>query len=137
MWSNVDSSVLRVALRIYFLGSLALLGLIGRQCCKLATKIDLLHGRPVPLNRMTGWLRPLDILTCIWKLQAARENALGNPQADRSELVPLAGVPRKEGDLRDWEFAVVDAGNGVARLVRAQGYAPPQVVMEETLYGKN
>ena len=51
------------------IGALALIGLIGSQCCKCAAKLDILHGRTVNLHRMTGWLRPSDIATCIWKLR--------------------------------------------------------------------
>jgi hypothetical protein len=46
-----------------------LLGLIGSQCCKCAAKVDLLSGKYVKLNRMTGWLRPIDIWTCVYKLR--------------------------------------------------------------------
>ena len=51
------------------IGALTLIGLIGSQCCKCAAKLDLLHGRTVNLHRMTGWLRPSDIASCIWKLR--------------------------------------------------------------------
>jgi hypothetical protein len=65
----LDSNVLRVVLRIYFITIITLLGLIGSECCKCAAKVDLLRGKNVKLNRMTGWLRPIDILSCIWRLK--------------------------------------------------------------------
>jgi hypothetical protein len=58
-----------VALRIYFITVLTLLGLIGSECCKCVAKVDLLRGKKVKLHLMTGWLRPIDIVTCIWKLK--------------------------------------------------------------------
>jgi hypothetical protein len=68
LWT-IDSGVLRLVLRVYFIIFITLLSLIGSQCCKCAAKVDLLQGKNVDLNRMTGWLRLSDILTCIWKLR--------------------------------------------------------------------
>lgn len=51
------------------IGALTVIGLIGSQCCKCSAKFDLTHGRTVNLHRMTGWLRPSDIASCIWKLR--------------------------------------------------------------------
>jgi hypothetical protein len=66
---TIDAGLLRIALRIYFISNLALLGIFGRQCCKLAAKVDLLRGSTVSINRMTGWLQARDVLVVIWKLR--------------------------------------------------------------------
>jgi hypothetical protein len=69
MLTYIDNSFLRLALRIYFIGTLTLLGLIGSQCCKLAANLDLLNGHSVRLHRMTGWLQARDVVACLWKLR--------------------------------------------------------------------
>jgi hypothetical protein len=68
LWT-IDNGTLRVVLRVYFITMTTLLGLIGSECCKCAAKVDLLGGKNVKLNRMTGWLRARDIFTCIYKLR--------------------------------------------------------------------
>ena len=68
LWT-VDNGTLRLVLRVYFITMTTLLGLIGSECCKCAAKVDLLSGNNVKLNRMTGWLRPIDIWTCVYKLR--------------------------------------------------------------------
>ncbi len=68
VWT-IDNGTLRVVLRVYFITMTTLLGLIGSECCKCAAKVDLLSGKNVKLNRMTGWLRPIDIWTCVYKLR--------------------------------------------------------------------
>ncbi|PMD31984.1 hypothetical protein L207DRAFT_518878 [Hyaloscypha variabilis F] len=67
--STIDPGLFRIALRIYFISALFLLGTIGRQCCKLATKVDLLQGHTVSINRMTGWLQARDVAIVLWKLR--------------------------------------------------------------------
>jgi hypothetical protein len=54
---------------VYFISTLFLLGTIGRQCCKLAAKVDLLQGETVSINRMTGWLQARDVAAVVWKLR--------------------------------------------------------------------
>ncbi|KAG0645099.1 hypothetical protein D0Z07_9072 [Hyphodiscus hymeniophilus] len=66
---DITASRMRSSDPPHSIGTLTLIGLIGSQCCKCAAKLDLLHGRTVNLHRMTGWLRPSDIATCIWKLR--------------------------------------------------------------------
>lgn len=68
LYSDRDDGAVRVAFRIYFICTLALLGLIGSQCCKCAAKLDLLHGKTVKIHRMTGWVRARDVLICLWKM---------------------------------------------------------------------
>jgi hypothetical protein len=67
--SRVDAGLLRIALRVYFITTLFLLGTIGRQCCKLSAKVDLLQGETVSINRMTGWLQARDVAVVVWKLR--------------------------------------------------------------------
>jgi hypothetical protein len=69
MLSTIDSGTLRVILRVYFIVCLFFLGIIGRQCGKLAVKRDLLDGHQVRIHRMTGWLKSEAILSAIWKLR--------------------------------------------------------------------
>jgi hypothetical protein len=66
---TIDNGTLRLVLRVYFITMTTLLGLIGSECCKCAANVDLLSGKNVKLNRMTGWLRPIDIWTCVYKLR--------------------------------------------------------------------
>jgi hypothetical protein len=68
LWT-IDNGTFRLVLRVYFITMTTLLGIIGSECCKCAAKVDLLSGRNVKLNRMTGWLRPVDIFICIYKLR--------------------------------------------------------------------
>jgi hypothetical protein len=67
--SRISAGHLRIALRVYFISALFLLGTIGRQCCKLAAKVDLLQGETVSINRMTGWLQARDVAVVLWKLR--------------------------------------------------------------------
>lgn len=67
--SEVDAGFLRIALRVYFIITLFLLGTIGRQCCKLSAKVDLLQGETVSINRMTGWLQARDVAVVVWQLR--------------------------------------------------------------------
>ena len=67
--SRIDASYLRIVLRVYFISALFVLGTLGRQCCKLATKVDLLQGETVSINRMTGWLQARDVAVVVWKLR--------------------------------------------------------------------
>jgi len=67
--STIDPGLFRIALRVYFISALFLLGTIGRQCCKLAAKVDLLQGQTVSINRMTGWLQARDVTIVLWKLR--------------------------------------------------------------------
>lgn len=69
MLSDINNGLLRLALRIYFIGTMTLLGIIGRQCCKYSAKLDLIKGKSVNLHRMTGWLQLRDIVICLWKLR--------------------------------------------------------------------
>ncbi|KAE9362942.1 hypothetical protein N431DRAFT_489904 [Stipitochalara longipes BDJ] len=67
--STIDPGLFRIVLRVYFISTLFLLGAIGRQCCKLAAKVDLLQGQTVSINRMTGWLQARDVAIVLWKLR--------------------------------------------------------------------
>jgi hypothetical protein len=69
VYTDIDSGHLRAGLRIYFIATLTILGLVGSQCCKCAAKLDLVHGKTVKLHRMTGWVRARDVLMCLWKLK--------------------------------------------------------------------
>jgi hypothetical protein len=69
MYSEVEQSHLRYALRVYFIVGMFVLAIIGSQCCNAAAKLDLLRGKPVPLYQMTGWLHPKETFWCIWKLK--------------------------------------------------------------------
>jgi hypothetical protein len=69
VFSDIDSGLLRGGLRVYFICTLTILGLVGSQCCKCAAKLDLINGNTVKLHRMTGWVRARDAITCIWKLR--------------------------------------------------------------------
>jgi hypothetical protein len=65
-----------------------------------------------------------------WMLQAAREQAQGPGSTPE-------GIPKREEDLRDWDFTIVDPTQGVARMVRARGEVvmmTPQLVQA---YPKN
>ena len=44
----------------------------------------------------------------------------------------LAGVPRKERELHNWGFSVVEPGTNIARMVRTHGSATMQ--MAEQIY---
>lgn len=69
MISTVDSGVLRLGLRVYFIGTLLLISMIGGLCCRSAAKYDLLKGNHVKVNRMTGWVRFRDVLVVMWKFR--------------------------------------------------------------------
>jgi hypothetical protein len=69
MLSDIDNGILRLVLRLYFIVTMTLLGLIGRQCCKLSANLDLVRGQSVKLHRMTGWLQLRDVAICLWKLR--------------------------------------------------------------------
>jgi len=65
---NIDAGLIRFILRGYFLITLFLLSIIGRQVGKCAAKVELLKNKAVSLHRMTGWLHANDIGLVIWKL---------------------------------------------------------------------
>jgi hypothetical protein len=53
---DVDSSYLRLGLRVYFTGLFTLLALAGDQCCKLRVMRHLMRRHSVCIPQMTGWL---------------------------------------------------------------------------------
>jgi hypothetical protein len=59
-------------------------------------------------------VRPVPDGVISWMLQAARENVQGSN-------THTEGVPMKEGELREWNYTLVDRDHGVAKLVRARG----------------
>lgn len=59
-------------------------------------------------------IKPVPDGVISWMLQAARENVQGSD-------TNAEDAPMKENDLRDWNFTIVDSGQGVARMVRAKG----------------
>jgi len=70
-----------------------------------------------------------------WMLQASRENAIGGQHGDIEGMAYL-GVPKKESDLRNWSFGVVDAVHGVARMVRTRGAVAPAAEQVHRQYEK-
>ncbi|KUJ23484.1 uncharacterized protein LY89DRAFT_663913 [Mollisia scopiformis] len=69
MFFNISEGPMRTIFRGYFIVALALLGLIGDQCCKRAAKLQLARGKSVSLSRMTGWVRFMDIAKIVFKLR--------------------------------------------------------------------
>jgi hypothetical protein len=65
---NIDAGLVRFILRGYFIITLFLLGVIGRQVGKCAAKGEVRICKPVSLHRMTGWLHANSIAIVIWKL---------------------------------------------------------------------
>jgi len=55
LWT-IDNGTLLLVPQVYFITITTLLGIIGSEYCKCAAKFDLLYGKDVKLNRMTGWL---------------------------------------------------------------------------------
>jgi hypothetical protein len=89
---------------VTFLYWIMLLLIISKFSISRATKrkSGLKNIKPVP-DSVVGWM-----------LQAAREHAQGSDFS-------AAGAPKTEGDLRDWDFEVVDRTQGLARMIRARG----------------
>lgn len=54
--------------------------------------------------------------TLAWMLHASRERGL--EAGTWNESSHLIDVPNNEEDLRNWSFVMVDAGQGVARIMR-------------------
>lgn len=85
------------------------------------------HALPGFFHSSDSSIKPVPDSILSWMLQASRENALGG-QLTYGESLHLAGVPRKERELHNWGFSVVDPGSYIARMVRTRGGAPPQMV---------
>jgi hypothetical protein len=68
LWA-IDNDTLLLVPQVYFITMTTLLEIIGSEYCKCAAKFDLLYGKDVKLNRMTRWLRSVDILICIYKVE--------------------------------------------------------------------
>jgi hypothetical protein len=136
--SSIDASYLRRVLRAYFISALFLLGILGRQCCKVATKVDLLQGETVSINRMTGWLQARDVAVVLWKLRRLPGGVwLGLMMIVPSILtltvdlavtglvkpVTLPDYPFTEGLVLDWsnnvETFYVPPPNGYPALISA------------------
>lgn len=56
---NVDSSHLRVGLRIYFIGLFLLLAFVGDRCCGNRVKLRLMKESQARISMMTGWLNAI------------------------------------------------------------------------------
>ena len=67
--SNIDSRIVRIVFRIYFVIAIALLALVGKACAKSAVKLQLLHRKAVSVTSMTGWLQGVDLLLTMVKLK--------------------------------------------------------------------
>jgi hypothetical protein len=75
----------------------------------------------------THGIKPVPDSILSWMLQASRENALGSQPA-YGESLHLGGVPKKERELHNWGFGVVEPGTHIARMVRTHGSKDPQIV---------
>ena len=72
-------------------------------------------------------VKPVPDSILSWMLQASRENALGSQPA-YGERINLVDVPRKERELYNWGFSVVEPGTQTARVVRTDGSAALHMV---------
>lgn len=61
----VESSYIRLGLRVYFTVAIVLIGLLGDQCLALRTQRNLGAGKQIPLTAMTGWLTNMSLLSAI------------------------------------------------------------------------
>lgn len=59
-------------------------------------------------------IKPVPDSVISWMLQAARENI-------QSSDTNAGSAPKKEGELRNWSFTIVDGAQGVARMVQTRG----------------
>jgi hypothetical protein len=115
-------------------GVLALIGFAG-MCFVIVTAywLSLLfrlgtHALPSFLHgsEFTNSIKPVPDSILTWMLQASRENSLGSTMV-HGESMYLAGIPKKERELHNWGFSVVDPGNHIARMVRTRGTVAPHV----------
>ena len=77
MYVDIDSGIVRFALRVYFMILLFVIALLGDQCLALRTKLSLLRGRPVTVTSMTGWLRGAQLLKGTYQLRRVPGGILG------------------------------------------------------------
>ena len=77
MYLDIDSGIVRFALRVYFMILLFIIALLGDKCLSLRTKINLLRGRPVTVTSMTGWLRGAQLLKGMYQLRRVPGGMLG------------------------------------------------------------
>ncbi len=105
-----------IILIVTFVYWVVLLGFIGKHALFKKIKGD---GRRKNI-------KPVPDSTLSWILQAARESAMtsGNTFGSPDGSV-LFGVPKKEQELRGWNFSITDSFNGVARMVRRRGDTAP------------
>lgn len=57
----VSGSVVRVAIRVYFIVVLGLVAILGGDCASKQAKIDLMKSKTIPVTSMTGWLGGFDL----------------------------------------------------------------------------
>jgi hypothetical protein len=70
-------------------------------------------------------IKPVPDSVIGWMLQAARESIQGSDANAES-------APKKEDELKDWSFTIVNSSQGVARLVRARGNVTTNLVVENS-----
>ena len=74
---NASSAYVRLFLRIYFNVTLPLLGFIGDQCCRRASQLLLLRGKPLDVTQTTGWLRGSRAAYVIYSMRRSPAGLLG------------------------------------------------------------
>ncbi|KAH8679892.1 hypothetical protein BGZ60DRAFT_561402 [Tricladium varicosporioides] len=93
MYTTISSTLLRGALRIYFVGAFLLIGLLGAACLKCSNRLALNRGRSVAILKTTGWLRFTDLLRTIYSLHRLPGGLLYGP------LMLLASITSLTADL--------------------------------------
>jgi hypothetical protein len=77
MYIELSSSVVRTALRIYFMIGLVVIALLGDMCCDYRNKLRLLRGQLVKITNMTGWLPGAQLLKSAFQLRRIPGGYLG------------------------------------------------------------
>ncbi|KAH6669343.1 hypothetical protein B0J14DRAFT_672252 [Halenospora varia] len=93
MYTTISNTLLRGALRIYFVGTFLLIGLLGAACLKCSNRLALNRGRPVAILKTTGWLRFTDLLKTLYSLHRLPGGLLYGP------LMLLASITSLAADL--------------------------------------
>ncbi|WPH01852.1 Hypothetical protein R9X50_00470600 [Acrodontium crateriforme] len=70
MLTSLNSSMVRLAFRLYFIIFLTLTGILGGQLNKYWSRLRLLQRRDVKASHMTGWISGFGFFTTTWDLKS-------------------------------------------------------------------
>lgn len=74
---DYSSAEVRLVLRVYFNIILAALAILGDQCCKRRSQLQLLKGRKLDITQTTGWLRGPSAIYMMYAMRRSPAGWLG------------------------------------------------------------